>query len=64
MAKHIAPPATYEQLVQSLGMTPEEIEFVKRIVDEVLEEEEEEASRPSNDRGEDDFLQAKKETKP
>lgn len=39
MAKHIAPPATYEQLVESLGMTPEEIEFVDRILKEVEEEE-------------------------
>jgi NACalpha-BTF3-like transcription factor len=41
MAKHIAPPATYEQLTESLNLTPEEIELVDRVIERVLKEEEE-----------------------
>jgi hypothetical protein len=62
MAKHIAPPATYEQLTQSLALTPEEIELVDRVIEKVLKEEEE-ASRPGHGR-EGASFEAKRETKP
>jgi hypothetical protein len=42
MAKHIAPPATYEQLTPALDLTPEEIELVERVIEKVLKDEEEE----------------------
>jgi hypothetical protein len=45
MAKHIAPPATAEQIMQALGVTQEDREIIDRVLKEV-DEEEAEATRP------------------
>jgi hypothetical protein len=37
MAKHIAPPATVEELVQTLGITREDREIVERVLRELGE---------------------------
>jgi hypothetical protein len=37
MAKHIAPPATAEQIQRTLGVTPEDREIVERILREIGE---------------------------
>lgn len=42
MAKHIAPPATAEQIMQALGVTQEDREIIDRVLKEVEVEEEEE----------------------
>lgn len=39
MAKHIAPPATAEQILRNLGVTQEDMEIVDRILKEIDEEE-------------------------
>jgi hypothetical protein len=44
MAKHIAPPATAEQIMQALGVTREDREIIDRVLKEV-DEEEAEATR-------------------
>jgi hypothetical protein len=64
MTKHIAPPATFEQISQSLGLAPEEMEFLDGVIEKVLkeEEEEEEALKPGKGR-EGATFEAKKESK-
>ncbi|MFY9820081.1 MAG: hypothetical protein WAM82_01785 [Thermoanaerobaculia bacterium] len=47
MTKHIAPPATAEQIMQALGVTQEDREIIDRVLKEVDEEEEAEATRSS-----------------
>jgi hypothetical protein len=47
MAKHIAPPATAEQIMQALGVTQEDREIIDRVLKEVDEEEEAEATTRS-----------------
>jgi len=39
MAKHIAPPATAEQIMRALGVTREDREIIARVLREVDEEE-------------------------
>ncbi len=39
MGKHIAPPATAEQIMRSLGLTREDREIIDRVLKEVDEEE-------------------------
>jgi hypothetical protein len=74
MAKHIAPPATAEQIMQALGVTQEDREIIDRVLREVDEEEEVIPARPrlvtgkprpapQIGREEDDFSSPKKSQK-
>jgi NACalpha-BTF3-like transcription factor len=45
--KHIAPPATVEQMRRTLGITQEDIEVVERVLRELKEEDEDFPYSPS-----------------
>jgi hypothetical protein len=58
MAKHIAPPATAEKIMRTLGVTQEDIELVERVLKELEEEE------PYEGTGRDGRLKLEKVKKP
>jgi hypothetical protein len=62
MAKHIAPPATSEQIMRALGVTREDREIIDRVLKEV-DEEEEAMSPKSHTIQRSDSVLAKKEPK-